>query len=199
MEINFDGHKMMKIIYNLVNIPSPTGFTDQILKQLEEFLVKLDLPAKRNNKGGLITTLPGKNGDAHRMITAHVDALGAMVKEIKANGRLKLALVGGSRWNHIEGEYCRIFSASGKTFSGTILMHQTSVHVYKDAGTAERNSDNMEVRIDEKVKSAEDVKKLGISVGDFVAFDPRAEITESGFIKSRHLDDKASPLESCYI
>ena len=29
-------------------------------------------------------------------------------------------------------------------------------------------------------------------MGDFVSFDPRTEITSSGFIKSRHLDDKAS-------
>ena len=71
-------------------------------------------------------------------------------------------------------------------------MHQTSVHVYKDSGSVERSGDNMEVRVDEKVDSANDVRKLGINVGDFVAFDPRAEITESGFIKSRHLDDKAS-------
>ncbi|NLY11277.1 MAG: M42 family metallopeptidase [Firmicutes bacterium] len=182
----------MQIIYDLVNTPSPTGFTDQILDQIEDYLAKLGLASWRNNKGGLITTLPGKSSEKQRMVTAHVDALGAMVKEIKANGRLKLALIGGSRWNHLEGEYCQIFSADGKTYKGTILMHQTSVHVYKDSGSVERSGDNMEVRVDEKVDSANDVRKLGINVGDFVAFDPRAEITESGFIKSRHLDDKAS-------
>lgn len=73
-----------------------------------------------------------------------------MVKAIKPDGRLKLDLVGGFRYNSIEGEYCKIHTQSGKEITGTILMHQTSVHVYKDAGSAERNQDNMEVRLDEK-------------------------------------------------
>ena len=125
------------------------------------------------------------------MLSAHVDTLGAMVKEIKSSGRLRLALIGGSQWAHVEGEYCQVFTASGTTYTGTILMHQTAVHVYRDGGKLERNQDNMEVRLDAKVSSAEDVKLLGIQVGDFVAFDPRPEILPNGFIKSRHLDDKA--------
>ena len=105
---------------------------------------------------------------------------------------MKLSLVGGFKFNAVEGENCLIHTASGKTVSGTILLHQTTVHVYKDAGTAERNADNMEVRIDEKVFSEDAVRELGIEVGDFVSFDPRFAATDSGFIKSRHLDDKAS-------
>src|SRR5690606_36548959 len=117
----------------------------------------LGVESKRNNRGGLIATLPGKNQEQHRMLTAHVDTLGAMVKEIKSNGRLRLDLIGGFRYNSIEGEYCTIHTSSGKEFTGTILMHQTSVHVYKDAGKAERNQENMEVRIDAKVKNEVDV------------------------------------------
>lgn len=149
------------------------------------------LLTKKNRKRGPIATLPGKDTERQRMISAHVDTLGAMVKEIKSNGRLRLALIGGSQWAHLEGEYCQVFTANGDTYTGTILMHQTSVHVYRDAGKAERNQENMEVRLDAKVKNAEDVQRLGIQVGDFVAFDPRTEILPSGFIKSRHLDDKA--------
>src|SRR4051812_4784699 len=126
------------------------------------------------------------------MLTAHVDTLGAMVKEIKANGRLRIDLIGGFKYNSIEGEYCQIETSNGKKYTGTILLHQTSVHVYKNAEKVERNQENMEVRIDEKVHNEDDVRKLGIEVGDFISFDPRVELTESGFIKSRHLDDKAS-------
>ena len=115
-----------------------------------------------------------------------------MVKEIKPDGRLSLSMIGGFRWNSVEGEYCEIETSSGKTYTGTILMHQTSVHVYKDAGEAKRDEKNIEVRIDERVFSADEVRELGIEVGDFVSFDPRVQITESGYIKSRHLDDKVS-------
>lgn len=181
-----------ELIQDLVSIPSPSGYTDHVIKFVEDYVNNLQVSNKRNRKGGLIATLPGQNNNEHRMLTAHVDTLGAMVKEIKDNGRLRLDLIGGFTYNAIEGEYCNIHTSSGKNFTGTILMHQTSVHVYKDAGKAERNQENMEVRIDAKVENAEDIRALGIEVGDFVSFDPRVEQTDNGFIKSRHLDDKAS-------
>ncbi|MGE6755363.1 M42 family metallopeptidase [Rossellomorea sp. NPDC071047] len=187
-----DTKKTLQIIKELVEIPSPSGNTNKIMNFVEDYLSDLNVEMKRNRKGALIITLPGEDTGRHRMLTAHVDALGAMVKEIKGDGRLRLSMIGGFRWNAVEGEYCQIETSSGRTYSGTILMHQTSVHVYKNAGEAKRDETNIEVRIDEKVQNAKEVRELGIEVGDFVSFDPRAEITDSGFIKSRHLDDKAS-------
>jgi aminopeptidase len=182
----------MELIKQLVEIPSPSGNTQEIIRFVEDELGGLGLDMKRNHKGALLVTMPGEDQSRHRMLTAHVDALGAMVKEVKGNGRLRLSMIGGFRWNAVEGENCKIETSSGKVYTGTILMHQTSVHVYKDAGEAKRDEVNIEVRIDEKVRNDEEVRALGIEVGDFVSFDPRAEITDSGFIKSRHLDDKAS-------
>ncbi|WP_442599018.1 M42 family metallopeptidase [Neobacillus sp. D3-1R] len=182
----------INLIKEIVSIPSPSGNTNKVIEYVEKYLSEFNIETKRNRKGGLIATLPGKDTNQHRMLTAHVDTLGAMIKEIKPSGRLKIDLIGGFKYNSIEGEYCQIETASGKVYTGTILMHQQSVHVYKDAGKAERNIDNIEVRIDEKVHSADEVRALGIEVGDFVSFDPRVEITENGYIKSRHLDDKAS-------
>lgn len=185
-------NETLELLTKLVSIPSPSGNTNEVITFVEKFLTELNVEMTRNRKGGLIATIEGKDSTRHRMLTAHVDTLGAMVKEIKANGRLRIALIGGFNFNSIEGEYCQIETSSGKKYTGTILMHQTSVHVYKDAGKLERNQENMEIRIDEKVHNAGDVRSLGIEVGDFVSFDPRVEVTPSGFIKSRHLDDKAS-------
>lgn len=182
----------LELIQMLTQIPSPTGQTKEVMTFIQDRLSQSGYTPVFNRKGSLIVTVPGQNTEQQRFITAHVDTLGAMVKAIKPDGRLKLDLVGGFKFNAIEGEYCTIHTQSGKNYSGTILMHQTSVHVYKDAGTAERNQDNMEVRIDEKVTCQKETEALGIQVGDFISFDPRTEITESGFIKSRHLDDKAS-------
>ena len=170
-------NETLEILKELVSIPSPTGNTFEVIAFVEKYLSHLQIETKRNRKGGLIATLPGSDSDHHRMLTAHVDTLGAMVKEIKPNGRLKIDLIGGFKFNSIEGEYCLIETSSGKKYSGTILMHQTSVHVYKDAGKAERNQENMEIRIDEIVHNEEDVRALGIEVGDFISFDPRVEIT----------------------
>ncbi|MFF2450787.1 M42 family metallopeptidase [Neobacillus sp. NPDC058068] len=182
----------IKLLTDLVSIPSPSGNTNEVITFVEKFFAEQAIETKRNRKGGLIATIEGKDSSRHRMLTAHVDTLGAMVKEIKPSGRLKIDLIGGFKYNSIEGEYCQIETSSGKIYTGTILMHQTSVHVYKDAGKAERNQENIEIRIDEKVHTAEEVRALGIEVGDFVSFDPRVEVTPSGYVKSRHLDDKAS-------
>ena len=177
----------------LTSIPSPTGYTREVADYIVGEVERLGYTVIRTNKGGVNVIVKGKDDNKHRVVTAHVDTLGAMVRAVKADGRLKMAKIGGYPWNMIEGENCLVHVAStGKTVSGTILIHQTSTHVYKDAGTAERTEDNMEVRLDAKVRSEKETRNLGIDVGDFISFDPRTIITETGFIKSRFLDDKVS-------
>lgn len=50
----------------------------------------------------------------------------------------------------------------------------------------------MYVRLDEDVRSAADVRALGIENGDYICFDTKTTVTDSGFLKSRFIDDKAS-------
>ena len=187
-----DGQEIFRYIKDLVSIPSPTGYTEEAIRYTENFLNTYGIENKRTNKGALLATIKGQDDSKHRFLTAHVDTLGAMVKEIKPNGRLKLTMVGGFRWNACEGEYCKIHTADGTVYTGTILLTQTSVHVYQKMGDIKRDDDHMEVRIDAVTKSQADTKALGIEVGDFVSFEPRAELAGNGFLKSRHLDDKAS-------
>lgn len=192
MTYQWNQSETIELLKEIVEIPSPSGYTMDVMSKIRTLLVQWNVEHKTTHKGAVIATIRGRDQQHHRLLTAHVDTLGAMVKEIKPSGRLKLSLVGGFKFNAIEGENCLIHKADGSTVSGTILLHQTTVHVYKDAGTAERNADNMEVRLDEKAFSKEQVQNLGIEVGDFVSFQPRFEATQSGYIKSRHLDDKAS-------
>lgn len=189
---DFKERETVELLKELVNIASPSGFTEDIMKYMSSLLEKLGISYKKTNKGAIIATILGKDDSRHRLLTAHTDTLGAMVKEVKENGRLKLSMVGGFNWNAVEGEYCTIHTAKGDKIRGTILMHETTVHVYREAGKLPRNEEHIEVRLDEKVFSSSEIRTKGIEVGDFVSFDPRFEFTESGFIKSRHLDDKAS-------
>ena len=183
---------LQTILVDLLNTPSPTGFADAAIDQVAAALDALGLPHARTGKGALIATLAGRTQDAPRALTAHVDTLGAMVKEIKANGRLKLTKIGSFAWNTVEGEGCRVFTRSGREISGSLLLTQASGHVYGQAVNKTLRDDNsMEVRLDERTSSAAETRELGIEVGDFVAFAPRVVVTESGFIRSRHLDDKA--------
>ncbi|WP_214874512.1 M42 family metallopeptidase [Exiguobacterium sp. CH10] len=182
---------MIDTLKKLVEIPSPSGMTEEAIGFAENELQALGVKTSRLHKGALLATFPGRSKEA-RLLTAHVDTLGAMVKDILPSGRLRLTQVGGYAWTAIEGENCLIHREEGEAIEGTILVHQSSVHVYKDTNSAERSASNIEVRLDEKVHSREDVTALGIEIGDFVSFDPRFKVTASGYVKSRHLDDKAS-------
>jgi putative aminopeptidase FrvX len=193
--INIDVRFMVDFLIQLLRTPSPTGYTANALHLVRETLAALKLDTRFNNKGGLIATWQGKSNARGRALTAHVDTLGAMVKEIdSAAGRLRLSRIGGLTWNSVEGETCSIITNSGRVYRGTILPRKASVHVHSgpEVEKSERNDAAMEVRLDAKVRSGLETRQLGIEIGDFVAFDPRTEVTETGFIRSRHLDDKAS-------
>lgn len=176
----------------LLQIDSPTGYTKKAIAYVEEEAKKLGYETKRNNKGNLWIYVNGKNKDKTIGLCAHCDTLGLMVRSIKSDGKLALTTLGGPIVPTLDGEYCRIYTRDGKVYTGTILSTSPATHVYKDASTKVRDIDNIEVRIDEVVYTKEDTQKLRIQNGDIVAIDPKVQITESGFIKSRFLDDKIS-------
>ena len=177
-------------ITKLCSIPSPTGFTTDIEDYLKQLFKEMGYSAYQTKKGSIRVTLGGKGNPL--LLSAHIDTLGAMVKAVKDNGRIRITKLGGFPENNIEGENCTIHTREGKRYSGTIQLTHSSVHVYDDVNTLKRDDTTVEVVLDELVKTAEDTQKLGIMSGDFISFDPRTVVTESGFIKSRHLDDKAS-------
>ncbi len=190
--MNIDMDYVVDKLLELLNIPSPSGNTEKAINFVEKEFKTLGIYTQKTNKGALIATMAGKNKDKEVTLSAHVDTLGAMVKEIKENGRIKFTPIGGYALNTIEGEYVTIESSSGKLYSGTVLTTKASVHVHgQETRELERKIENMEIRIDEKIYSKEDIENIGIQVGDYIFFDPRATTTASGFIKARHLDDKA--------
>jgi len=174
----------------LVNIPSPSSFTDRAVSYCADELARLGLQATRMPKGGLLVSLGGQ-GDA-LVLGAHVDTLGAMVCELKPNGALRVAPIGGLQANNIETETARVFTRGGKTVEGTFQLENASVHVNREYGKTARTFDTIELLLDEKTHSAAETRDLGVAVGDIVAVTPRFSVTQSGFIKSRFLDDKLS-------
>ena len=191
---------------SLLAIDSPTGYTKNVTDYLATEFERLGFPKKRTVKGGVLVDLGGgqhspvgnfplSDADAALgavLLEAHVDTLGGMVKEIKGNGRLRLSPLGGLNPNNVEAENCRIITRSGKSYDGTIQLSNASIHVNLDYNDTKRTFDTLEVVIDEEVNSKEEVRALGIRVGDIVCPCPRTKITESGYIKSRFLDDKLS-------
>ncbi|GLX67981.1 M42 family metallopeptidase [Paenibacillus glycanilyticus] len=184
---------ILKFLEELLNTPSPSGYCMNIMKRLEEEAEKLGYKMERTPKGNGMITVEGSGSSKDAIAyTAHVDTLGAMVRAIKPNGMLRITPIGGYNMHTIEGEYCLIHTRDGRQYEGTVLSTKTSVHVYPDARDWKREEANMEIRIDERTSSKEETEKLGIAVGDIVSWDPRVRMHPTGWVKSRHLDDKAS-------
>ncbi len=174
----------------LVAIDSPTGYTKNAVKFVKDEFEALGFKATPTNKGGLIVHLNGEDKNNGIMLQAHVDTLGAMVAEIKPNGRLRVTALGSMRPENGEAENVSIYTRDGKKYSGTFQLINASTHVNRQYVDTKRSFDTTEVVIDEDVRDKDDVSALGIQVGDIVAFDPKTRVTESGYIKSRFLDDK---------
>lgn len=190
--MNIDLAATVDLLLRLLNTPSPTGFTEGAIRLLEAELDALGVGHARTKKGALTWEVAG-TGTGHTTFSGHVDTLGAMVKEVKANGRLRLAPLGGYDWATVEGEYVQVHTQGGAVLTGTVVNTLQSTHVHGPAlRELRREQSVMEVRLDARTASPEETRALGVEVGDFVSFDPRAVLTDAGYIKGRHLDDKAA-------
>jgi putative aminopeptidase FrvX len=192
LELNPD--EVMQFLAGLLETPSPTGYHVEAVDYVQRALDALNLPGltlTRTGKGALLAKLEGQSANAPVALSAHIDTLGFMVKEIKSNGRLALTNLGGIVWGSVESEGVTVRTHDNRRIRGSVAPANTSSHVNRKIQTTERSGDTMEVRLDERTTSAKETRALGIEVGNFVFVDPRLEISQSGFIRSRFLDDKA--------
>lgn len=186
---------MLEQLKTVLSIDSPTGYTQNAAQYVWEEYRRLRYEPHFTRKGGVLVCVNPGNGAEQNdgvLLEAHLDTLGAMVAQIKSNGRLKVTPLGGMNPNNGEAENVRIITRSGRVYTGTFQLNNASVHVNGSYNEEKRSFDSAEVVIDQLVETKEDVQALGIGVGDIVCFDPRTVFTDSGFIKSRFLDDKLS-------
>lgn len=183
----------IKQIQEILNIPSPTGYTTDMLNYIKNELNNINIDYKISNKGALLANIEGKNVNKTITFAAHIDTLGAMISKIKPNSRLAITQIGEYIMNSVEGENVIIHTRDGKKYEGTLQTIKPSIHIDgKDAKYLKRDCENYEIVIDEQINNPQDIYNLGINVGDIVSFDTRTRVTKSGFIKSRYLDNKAS-------
>ena len=187
---------IMEETKKLLAVPSPSGFTRHAAEFVKKELEEMGYAPVITGKGAVLADLGGEDAGNGILLAAHMDTLGAMVTQIKSDGRLKLTNIGGMNPNNAEAENCRVYTRDGRSYEATFQLADASIHVNGSYDDTKRSYDSMEAVLDELVHTKEDVEKLGIMTGDFVCFDPRTVITESGFIKSRFLDDKFS---SCIL
>lgn len=192
MNLQINKEFVLKTAKKLLEFDSPSGFCFDIMKVIEKLSRDFGYEFETTRKGCGVITINGDSDKEVVGLSAHVDTLGAMVRSITSNGTLKFTLIGGPIPATLDSEYCKIRTRDGKIYTGTFLSTSPAAHVYEDSKDKKRDPKNMEIRIDEVVSTKEDVKLLGIESGDFIFIDPKTTITESGFIKSRFIDDKGS-------
>ena len=183
---------LMNTARRLLAADSPSGFTQQAAAVVEQIAEELGYPVRRTNKGNVILSVRGRERGKTVGLCAHIDTLGLMVRSITADGMLMITKIGGPILPTLDGEYCRIYTRDGRMYTGTILSLSPAAHVFDDVLTRPRDEKNLAVRIDEPVRDKAGVEALGICAGDFVCFDPKTQVTGSGFLKSRFIDDKGS-------
>jgi peptidase M42 family hydrolase len=188
---NIDLDYLKSQLAELLAIPSPTGYTDTIVRYVADELERLGVPTQVTRRGAILALYRGREAEGARAIVSHLDTLGATVKMIKENGRLELVPIGTWSARTAEGARCTIFSDEG-LFRGTILPLKASGHTFNtELDTQPVGWPYVEVRIDADCWDRASAEALGINIGDFVAIDPGTEMMENGYIVSRHLDDKA--------
>jgi len=185
---------LQQVLLELLEIPSPSGRTDHVQQYVGERLSALGIPFTVTRRGALSASLAGPRATgADRAIVVHTDTIGGMVKRLKENGRLELKSIGTHSARFAEGAHVRIFTDSlDRVVTGQVLPLKASGHRYNEGVDLQGVGwEQVEVRVDERVDGVADLRALGIDVGDFVAMLPAPSITPSGYVKSRHLDDKA--------
>ncbi|MFW2488998.1 M20/M25/M40 family metallo-hydrolase [Clostridium chromiireducens] len=192
MELSINKEFILSTAKEILEFDSPTGFCFEIIEKIRNIVGSFGYSFELTNKGCGIITVNGVSNERVIGLSAHVDTLGAMVRSITSDGKLKFSLLGGPIVPTLDGEYCTIRTREGKKYTGTFLSTSPAAHVYEDSSSKIREPKNMEIRIDENVFSKDDTLKLGICPGDFIFIDPKTTVTESGFIKSRFIDDKGS-------
>ncbi len=191
MNVNDYKEYYFDLAKKIFSTPSPTGYTNEIMPLIKRLAEENGATFTETNNGAAILTYKGKKSEKALGLSAHTDTLGLMVRSVSANGEINFTRIGGIQLATIDGEYCTIITRTGKRYTGTILSTSPSSHVYDDADK-KRAENSMYIRLDEVVKSDKDVYALGIDNGDYIAVDPKTTVTESGFLKSRFIDDKAS-------
>ncbi len=182
---------LQKVLLEMLAIPSPTGFTDTIVRYVAERLEEIGIPFEMTRRGTIRGTLKGKQSSPDRAVSAHLDTIGAIVRELKDSGRLALAPVGCWSSRFAEGSRVSVFTDHG-VIRGSVLPLMASGHAFNtEVDQLPISWDHVELRLDAYTTTRADCESLGLSVGDFVAFDPLPEFTDSGHISARHLDDKA--------
>lgn len=191
--LRIDREYLQTVLLELLEIPSPTGRTDHVQQYVGERLRALGLPFQVNRRGAILATIDGDRDDVDRTVVVHTDTIGCMVRSITPEGRLRLKPVGTHSARFSEGALVRVFTDDLEAvITGTVLPLKASGHRYnEEVDTQGVGWDHVEVRIDERVESAGDVRALGVDVGDFVALISTPVVTPNGFVKARHLDDKA--------
>ncbi len=190
--MKMDMSYLVQTMKRLLDTPSPVGYYERMKPLIEELADNLGYSVTYDNRDTAYVTVAGEDPSKTVCVSAHADTLGFMVRGANSDGTLRVRALGGINFANVEGENVTVLTRNNKTYAGTLICAHHSAHAYDDAKTMERNENTVFVLLDERVATAEEVRKLGIRNGDYISIDPRLTVTPNGYVKSRFIDNKAA-------
>lgn len=187
-----DMNRLLSIMKELIETPSVVGYYPQIHQVLEDMVCEIGFEVEYDRRRTAYVKVPGADRSKTVCVGAHLDTIGMVVRSIEDNGWLNVRNLGGVNFHSLEGENVRVHTRENGDYTGMVICKAHSVHVFDEARSMERDLPNMKILLDEDVHSREEVMALGIQPGDLISVDPRLIITDTGYVKSRHIDDKAN-------
>ena len=192
MKFQIDSQYLLDYFRRLVDTPSPVGYYPLLNPVLEEIAASFGCRLTFDRRGTPYIALEGSDNSKTVLVGAHSDTIGLILRRVDSDGMIRVRQLGGINFSSLEGETVTVHTRDGRSYTGLFACQSHSVHVFDDARTLERSENTMMVILDEKVSSKEDVYALGIRPGDFISINPRCQVTPSGYLKSRFIDNKGA-------
>ncbi len=180
--------EIYSLLKKLCEAIGPSGYEDEVRGLVVDEFKKTADEAWIDTLGNVIAVKRGFDRSRKVMIAAHMDEIGLFISHIDDNGFLRVVPIGGLPARALIMQRVRIRTRDGKVIRGVIGMKPP--HILKKE-EMEKIPEIKDLYVDIGVSSKEEVKKLGIRVGDIIVFDRDLVKLGSDRVTGKALDDRS--------
>jgi endoglucanase len=177
---------LVDVLEKLSDANGVTGREDQVRLLMKKYLKPYVDEITEDKLGNLIAFKKGKKDAPTVMVTAHMDEVGLMIKNIKKKGFLQFTKIGGLDDRILVAQNVVVHTDKGPLHG---VVGSKPVHIQKE----EERRKVMEADklfIDIGAKNKEEAEKMGVQVGDVASFDTKFVQLGNGAVLGKAFDDR---------
>lgn len=168
--------------------PGISSFEQEIGRILEEEYTSLGFACEKDRLGSVVADKCKDQPGPKMMVAAHMDEVGFMVEEIDENGFLKVRPI-GSWWSHlILGQWYTVVTKDNRQYPalmGSMATHGLPAEIKNKTVKME------DAYLDLGAGSQEEVRSLGVAVGDMVSPWTHFEVMQNPkYVSCKAFDDR---------